>query len=97
MALLPIIQDPSQTLMLIQTRWASLLNPLLKRTIVNGVQLSNVTLNGTLMIPHKLARLPLGWFLTDINAPVSVYRSAAYDTKNLTLTSSGNVNENEII
>lgn len=91
MSALPLFQDQDQTLMLLQTRWKSILDPLLKNSIVNGNQVNGVSINGQKAIPHGLGRAPVGWFLTDINGASTVYRSAAFDANNLTLTSSANV------
>lgn len=75
---------------LLLTQWSSQLNPLLSNP-VNGVSiLSSVKLaTGDNVINHLLGTQMQGWFLTDINAAVSVYRSAPMNDKTLTLHSSG--------
>ncbi len=66
------------------------LNKLLQNPIVQGRTLSGVTLaSGSNVIPHGLGRTLQGWIVTDVNALISVYRSAALNAQNLTLTSSG--------
>ncbi len=88
MAQLPYFQTNDKDLNLLETKWMSILNPLLATTLVNGLFLPNVSLiNGSTVINHKLGRMQLGWILTDINAGAAVYRSAPFNDKTLTLTS----------
>lgn len=87
---LPIFQDENQNFMLMQTRWQSVLNRWLGIPLSSGILLSDVVLaSGANTINHLLARTQQGWMLTDINAAVTVYRSAAFNDKTLTLTASG--------
>lgn len=80
------------TLSALATRWKSVLDPVLANPI-NGVSiLSNVVLaNGTTVINHKLDQLQQGWFIVDINAAATIYRSAAFNEKTLTLHSNAAV------
>jgi len=75
---------------LMQTKWASTLNPLLSMPILNGNLISNITLAATtpLAINHLLGRSPIGWFLTDNTAAASVWRSVAFNQYTLTLEAS---------
>lgn len=68
--------------------WAAALNPVLANPL-NGVKiLSNVVLiNGTTIINHGLGRMMLGWFIVDINAAATIYRSAPFNATTITLTS----------
>lgn len=78
-----------------QTKWASIINPLLSKPMLQGQNLENVTLvTGTNIINHKLGRKLQGWTITDIDAAVTVYRSAPMNDLTLTLTSSGNATAN---
>lgn len=73
------------------TRWKSLLDPILANPLNNVSILKNVSLvTGTNTINHLLGRTQQGWFLTDIDAAATIYRSAAFNDKTLTLTSSAN-------
>jgi hypothetical protein len=73
------------------TRWKSLLDPILQNPLNNVSILKNVSLvTGTNTINHLLGRVQQGWFFTDIDAAATIYRSAAFNDKTLTLTSSGN-------
>ncbi len=90
---LPQIQSPDQTMMLIQTKWASQLNPLLANKLTQGNLLQNIALiNGATIINHLLDRQMQGWILVDKDASVIIYRSAALNPQTLTLTSNGAVN-----
>lgn len=85
---LPIIQDPSQSLMLMQRNWKSKIDPVLQGPNVNGKALTNIALSaGSTQIPHGLSGTQRGWYLTDIQGAATIFRSAPFDAKNLTLTS----------
>lgn len=68
--------------------WAQSLNPILANPL-NQVQiLENISLiNGNNIINHKLGRSQQGWFLTDLQAPAIIYRSAPFNSSTLTLIS----------
>lgn len=71
-----------------QTQWASPLNQLITNPLNSVNILTSVALiNGTTVINHKLQRKQQGWFLTDVNAAATIYRSAAFNDQTLTLTS----------
>lgn len=73
---------------LMQTRWASELNPLLRNKLIQGVLIPNVSLKvGDTAINHLLQRQQIGYIITDINGPAIVYRSEPFNTLTLTLTS----------
>lgn len=75
-----------------QTKWASELNPVLAIPFLNGIQLSQISLiNGSTVINHRLQRMMQGWFITDINAAATIYRSQPFNPTTLTLTSSAAV------
>jgi hypothetical protein len=87
---LPIFKDNNTPFQLMQSNWSSQLNPVLSNRMTNPTLLYNIDLvSGTNVINHKLGATPVGWFLTDITAPVTVYRSAAFNNLTLTLYSSG--------
>lgn len=75
-----------------QTKWKSILDPLLKNPI-NGISiLSNVQLiDGSTVINHGLGQLQQGWFLIDIDGAATIYRSQPFSTTTLTLVSSAAV------
>jgi len=88
---LPKIQTTDQDLQLMQTKWISILNPLLAQPLSSSNILSNISLvNGNNVINHKLARKMQGWFMTDINAAATIYRNAPFNDETLTLHSSAN-------
>lgn len=87
---LPIFNSDNRILSQLQTQWASILgvllnNPSLQNTLLKGVVLAS----GANVINHRLGRTPQGWRVADLNAAVTIYRSAAFNDKTLTLTASG--------
>jgi len=77
---------------LAQPRWAAILNPILGIPLLDGNQISNVTLTAStpLVINHLLQRMPQGWFLTDNTANAVIWRAAALNDLTITLESSAN-------
>lgn len=75
---LPIFNTDSKDMSLLQTNWASALNPVIDNPITKGIQLKNVTLvTGANVINHLLGRKLQGWIV------VRSHGSAAtiYDTQ----------------
>ncbi len=74
----------------VETIWKSRLDPLLANPLNSVVILSGVNLNvGANTINHLLGRTQQGWFITDMyGAFADIYRSAPFNNKTLTLTSS---------
>jgi hypothetical protein len=92
MVKLPVLQSKVGELTMMQTRWASLIEPVLSQPFNNGVLLQEVELStGTNKINHKLGRKPQGWVVVDQNAAATVYRSAPFNALTLTLTASAGV------
>lgn len=78
-------------------QWATSLNQLLSIAILSGTSINGVVLNavtGITTINHGLGRTMQGWFVTDINAAITVFRSQPLNDKTLTLTSSGGATVN---
>jgi uncharacterized protein (AIM24 family) len=70
------------------TRWASILNPLIANPLNNASILLNVKLSvGVNVINHLLGEQQQGWFLVDKQGAGDVYRTAPFNDKTLTLTS----------
>lgn len=71
---LPIFQDSDETLMLLQTRWAGMINPLLVAPISQGrlLQASLVSSQPN-VINHKLGRKLQGWIIVGQSAATSLY------------------------
>lgn len=89
---MPLTQfnSDNRILQMLQTSWASSLDPVLACKLVNGIMLPNITLAaGANTINHKLQRNPQGWLIVDNNAAVTIYRSQPFNQTTLTLTSSG--------
>lgn len=89
---LPIFQSDSQPLTLLQTQWASKIEPTLSLPQVQGVFVDAVLPAGTLTINHKLGRKPQGWQIMDIDSASVIYRSQPFNLLTLTLTSSASAN-----
>ncbi len=79
----------------IWTKWKTILDTLLGNSL-NSVQiLEGIELiSGATVINHKLGRMQQGWFLLDVNAAATIYRSGAFNSKTLTLTSDAAVTVN---
>jgi hypothetical protein len=92
MVKLPVLQSPVGELTMMQTRWASLIEPVLSQPFNNGVLLKDIELaSGSNKINHKLGRKPQGWTVVDTNGTATVYRSAPFNALTLTLTASAGV------
>jgi len=87
---LPIFQSQgNQPFMLLQTQWASQLNPIIGNPATNPTLLFNIQLSsGNNVINHHLRATPKGWFICDINAASQIYRSAPFNELTLTLNAS---------
>lgn len=83
---------------LMQTQWATQINPLLKSPIANGQQLNSVSLiNGTTVVNHMLGRALQGYIVVGSNAAATIHDTqASNQTPQLTLVlvSSAAVNVN---
>lgn len=67
-------------LMLLQTRWSSMINPLLALPLLKGNTVREVALGTTpVAIDHRLGRVPQGWLIIDSNANEVVYRTAPFN------------------
>ena len=87
---LPKFKSEDLTLQLMQSKWASQLDPILNNPISNPLLIKDIVLvTGANIINHRLGRAMQGWVVTDIDAPVSLYRSAPLNQLTLTLTASG--------
>lgn len=89
---LAIFNTDDKNFSLMQTSWASAINPVLSSPLNNGLLLKGVPLaTGVTVINHKLGRLLQGWQICDVNGAATIYRSAAKNDLTLTLTSSAAV------
>src|SRR5665213_2814390 len=78
-----------QSFALLQNQWKSILDPVVANPIVQGAQLTGIALTtGQTTVPHKLGRVQQGWFITDINAAATVYRTGDFNASNMVLTAS---------
>lgn len=74
---------------LANTKWASILNPILALPMLNGNQIIGINLIATTpqAINHLLGRMPLGWFLTDNTANAVIWRTQAFNQFSIILES----------
>lgn len=80
---------------LMLTKWSSILNPLLANRLNSVSILKKVVLAiGENKIPHLLDREQQGWWITDVNAIATIYRSKPLESSFLYLTSSAVVTIN---
>lgn len=81
-----------------RTKWKSQLDPVLANPLTNPRVLNKIVLtSGVNVINHGLQRDQQGWFITDINASASIYRSQPFNDKTLTLTSSAGATVNIVV
>ena len=73
---------------LAQNRWKSQLDPVIANPL-NGIAILQgiVLISGVNNINHLLGRMQQGWFVTDINAAATIFRSQPFNAVTLTLTS----------
>ena len=87
---LPQFQSSITPLQLMQSKWSSILNPIIAQPLNSPSMLKNISIStGSNVINHKLGRTPVGWLVIDVNAPITLYRSNELNDLTLTLTSSG--------
>lgn len=95
---LPIFQSQDKDLMLMQTKWAGELNPMLRNPLTNASLLTGIVLtSGTNVVNHLLGQKMQGWYLADIDAAATIYRSAPFNNLTLTLTSSAPATVNLVV
>lgn len=73
---------------LMLTKWSGILNPIIGSPINQVSILKEISLTaGEVKIPHLLGRMQRGWFIVDIDAAATVYRSQPLESLFLYLTS----------
>ncbi len=98
MSQLPKFRNNDKDFQLMQDKWSSILNPILANPMLKGNFLKNINLiNGVTVIDHLLSRQMQGWIITDQNAAASIYRSQAFNSTTLTLTSDAAVTVNLVV
>lgn len=89
---LPIFRDENRNLQMMQTQWASQIDPMIANPANKMSILKNIVLaSGNNVINHLLGRTQQGWIITDIQGAATVYRSAPFNALTLTLNSSAPV------
>jgi hypothetical protein len=86
---LALYQTNDKSLSLMQSAWRAILNPIIAIPMLSGLQLSDIKLvSGVNVINTLLSRMQQGWFVTDIDAAITLFRSAPFNSTTLTLTAS---------
>ncbi len=86
---LPLYQTAIKELSLLQTKWKSLVDPILANPMTNMSIIENVSLtSGNNQIPHLLDRMQQGWVIVDIQSAAAVYRYLPFNRNYLYLNSS---------
>jgi len=71
---LPRFQTDDTQFQMLQTAWASQLNPIINSPILQGLTLENVSLSaGSNTINHKLGRKLQGWIIVRKSAASEIY------------------------
>ena len=98
---LPIFKTDDREVMMLQTKWASVINPVLAQPINNGLILTSIKLvTGNNVINHRLGRPLQGWILTSVNSPVTLYDKQSTNPSTdltLVLNSSGAATVNILV
>ena len=83
---LPLIQSQTNDLNMVQTKWKSLIDPVLASPLINGRLISTSLAIGSNRINHLLGRNLIGWFIVGINGVANIYDTqASNQTPDLTL------------
>jgi len=94
---LPLIQSTVPELNLIQTKWKSLVDPVLGSVLLNGRLITAELAIGSNKVNHLLNRKLIGWIIVGVNGVADIYDTQANNqTPDLTLnlTSSAAVKVN---
>jgi hypothetical protein len=86
---LPFQYSDNPDLNKLQTKWISILNPIISVPLLSGVQLDDIVLKtGVNVINTTLQRMQQGWIITDIDTAITLFRSQPFNQLTLTLTAS---------
>lgn len=95
---LPFFKNLDQAMQLLQTAWASILNPVINNPLVLGTILKGVFLDsGTNIVNHKLGRKLQGWIVVSQDEESNFWDSQATNAmadKTLVLNSTDPVTVN---
>ena len=91
---LPQFKEGPSSFQLMQTRWGTLIDPVISNPINQGNLIQNVVLSSSSIINHGLGRNLQGWFLTRLRGNATVFDRQDINTipdKTLLLTASSGV------
>lgn len=90
---LPRFTTDDKNVTLLQSAWATQLEPVIEFSPNKGLILKGISLiSGVNTINHRLGRKPQGYIITDMDAAATVYRSQPLNDLTLTLTSNAAAN-----
>lgn len=89
---LPLIHSSDTELNLIQTKWKSLIDPILGNPLIDGRLIKGVNLiNGTTIINHLLGRDLVGYIIVGISGIAEIFdNQASNQSPDLTLSLTSN-------
>lgn len=87
-----MILSPNLPWNLANPKWAATLNPIIANPLTNITILSQALVSGVNVINTGLQQIQRGWIILDIDAPITIYRSAPFNSTTLSLTCSGPAN-----
>ena len=71
---LPIFKSDNEPMVMMQTKWASVINPVLGIPLNQGLLLQDVSLvSGSNTINHRLGRKLVGWIVTRLRSSATIY------------------------
>lgn len=91
---LPKFKSEDQSFSLLQTAWATQLDPVINNPLNNGNFLKNIILSSSAIINHGLGRTLQGWEITRLRGNATVYDiqdTNTQPTKTLLLIASSGV------
>jgi hypothetical protein len=89
---LPLYNTKIHDLSILQTRWKSIIDPVIANPLNSVSILNNIALvSGNNQISHLLGQMQQGWFLTDIDAAATIYRYQPFNSTYLYLNASAPV------
>lgn len=72
---------------LAKNKWPGAINPVLSLSINQGRMITKTLNLGDTTMNHGLGRKQVGWMISDITGPATIYRSEPLNGTTLTLTS----------
>lgn len=98
---LPIFISGNRDMVMMQTKWSAIIDPVLNFPVNNGIILQDVVLTtGDNTINHKLGRDLQGWFITRLRAAATIFDKQdanSFPQLTLVLNTSANVTVDMVV